>query len=184
MFLGTPIAHLIGTFFWSLDRCSTLFCLSPKSLHTSWILVGLQHPSENDLYLSILWKLCWKCLMWAWYCSWWPWSIQHICLVAKYCWCSRFDETIHNGFNLFTTSLIHCCGQLCFRVIHDQGIYGGKGFPKISLIYPGRNNLVPDSPLALPILFYVGTLILSVVLEVRSWKPYNIEPLPFLFSAS
>ena len=41
--------------------------------------------------------------------------------------------------------------------------------------------LVPDSSLALLLLFYLGNLSLSVGLGVRSRKKYNLEPLTILF---
>ena len=40
----------------------------------------------------------------------------------------------------FPRSLIHCDGQQCFQVIHDQRIWGGGSFPIFSLMCPGRTN--------------------------------------------
>ena len=46
-FLGTTITRLIATSCLSLESCYNLRCLSPIALHTFYILIGLQHPSEK-----------------------------------------------------------------------------------------------------------------------------------------
>ena len=46
-FPGTTLACLIATSCHRLDRCPTLFCLSPKATHTLCILIDLQHLHEK-----------------------------------------------------------------------------------------------------------------------------------------
>ena len=46
-FPGTTLACLIANYFHRLYRCSTNFCLSPISLHTLCILIGLQLPPDK-----------------------------------------------------------------------------------------------------------------------------------------
>ena len=46
-FPGTTIAHIISTSFHRLENCSTLWCLSPKTLHNFCILIGLQNLTEK-----------------------------------------------------------------------------------------------------------------------------------------
>ena len=46
-FPGTTLARIIATSCLRLDSCSALSCLNPLALHTSCILIFLQHPSEK-----------------------------------------------------------------------------------------------------------------------------------------
>ena len=46
-FPGTTLARIIATSCHRLEICSTIFCLSPRFLHTLCILIGLQHPSDS-----------------------------------------------------------------------------------------------------------------------------------------
>ena len=46
-FPGTTFPRLIVTSCIIIDICSTIFCLSHKSLHTSCILIGMKQPSKK-----------------------------------------------------------------------------------------------------------------------------------------
>ena len=125
-----------------------------------------------------------KLLMLTWYYNWRPWTIHQICREDEHYLCSRFDELLHNGSTLILTSLIHCGSQQCFHAVYDQCIGGEGSLPTFSLFCPRRKKLGPNYSLDLTLLFCLGTLCLHVILRVRSWKPYNLVKLPFLFSTS
>ena len=97
--------------------------LYPSILFASLLVCSIHMKSVSRL--SIYQKHCWKFLMWAWHWNWRPWPIQWIFWVARYFWCSRFDKPLHNGSTCIATRLIHCGGQKCLQVIHDQRIWGG-----------------------------------------------------------
>ena len=46
-FPGTTLSRIIATSCRRLDSRYNLFCLIPRALHTSCILIGMQHPSEK-----------------------------------------------------------------------------------------------------------------------------------------
>ena len=45
----TTLSRLIDTSCCRIDSCSDLICLNPKAIHTSYIIIGLQHPYEKCL---------------------------------------------------------------------------------------------------------------------------------------
>ena len=148
-------------------------------MHPDWYAASIWKLLSAYLYTKITVE---KFLMWAWNWNWCLCTIQWIFLMVKYCWCSSFDEPIHNGSTCVEMILIHCGGQRRFQVIHDKNIWGGVP-SQISLCCAlGEILLVPYLSLALSLLLYLWTLTLSMVLGVRSWKQYNLDPLPFLFS--
>ena len=92
-FLGNIIAYIISNSWCKIDRCYTLFCLSPRYIHTLCILIGLHLP--YDFYAYPYHKRNFvKLLMRNWHCNRWYWPIHRLLWMAKYFWGSRFNKPL------------------------------------------------------------------------------------------
>ena len=140
-FTGTTIASIIDDSCLRLDSCSTLCCLSSREVHTLWILIGLQHPSEKQFHLAISHNHYWKTPLVGL-------LVQSTSLVypenilggQQHFLCSRFYVPLYNGSTCIPKSPIQCGGQWFFWVIHDQRIWGGF-LPKFFFAVPLENKL-------------------------------------------
>ena len=60
--------------------------------------------------------------------------------MSKHFWCSRFDETLHNGSTCVAMSCIHCGVEKYFQVICYQRIRG-VFFPTCSMLCPEGTSI-------------------------------------------
>ena len=153
-------------------------------LHTSRILIGMQHTSEKCFSPSHIPKTLLKIFMWAWYCHQWPWLTLRVFWISRHLWGSGFDKYLQNGPNLITQTPIQWIDQLFFQVVHYQCIRFFFISQFNTWVTPKEGMFAPDENLFLPLLLYILTSRLSMVLGFHSWKLFNILPLPSLFSTS
>ena len=113
-----------------------------------------------------------------------PWPIQWIYWAEKNCRWSSFGEPVHNGSTLIPTNGYPLCWLLMFPSYLWSKDLGKVPFKLYIYCYMEDFFSFSYWPLALPLLFSLGDLSISVVLCVRSWKQYNLEPIPFMFSSS
>ena len=64
-FPGISLARIIAIYIRKLDRCSNLFCLSPRSLNTFCIMIVLQLPTEKNPPIQITKSTVEKLPVWA-----------------------------------------------------------------------------------------------------------------------
>ena len=139
-FPGTTIARIIATLCLIIDICSILFCLSPKALYTSCILVGLQQPTETffpPIHIPNALLKNSSCVPET--------GIDGPGPSSEYIGCPNIFDVL-GLMNLSTTDPLFFPRDLSTLVANDVSklsmikVFGGGSFPTFYFLFPGRTN--------------------------------------------